>query len=117
MNHGLELIVLRYLPFLDPGHRPSMLGVILSIRSVRTARLGLILLALAACGTSIYEPRPGDVEVLAKRAETQTVGSVRVSVAVPSPEETKAIFGLPLYDRGVQPVWLEVENGGTTDLR
>jgi hypothetical protein len=72
---------------------------------------------LAACASNPYEPRPGDAEALKTRAESQTEGNVRVSVAVPSPEETKTIFGLPLYDRGVQPVWLEVENGGETDLR
>jgi len=34
-----------------------------------------------------------------------------------TPEETEAIFALPLYDRRVQPVWIEVVNGGSTDLR
>ena len=42
---------------------------------------------------------------------------MRVAAAVPSAEETQAIFGLPLYDQGVQPVWLEIENDGLTRMR
>jgi len=37
-------------------------------------------------------------------------GAVRVSTAVPSAEETEAIFGANLYSRNVQPVWIKVEN-------
>jgi hypothetical protein len=51
------------------------------------------------------------------RAESQTVDQVRVSVAVLSAEEAETILGLPLYDRGVQPVWIEIENGDRFDLR
>jgi hypothetical protein len=35
---------------------------------------------------------------------------VRVTAAVPSAEESKALFGVPLYKKGIQPVWLEIEN-------
>jgi hypothetical protein len=45
-----------------------------------------------------------------KRIQTQTDSGVRVSVGVPSAEETKKLFGAPLYKRGIQPVWLEIEN-------
>ena len=36
---------------------------------------------------------------------------------MPGPEETKALFDLPLYDRGIQPVWLEVSNGTDAQIR
>jgi hypothetical protein len=35
---------------------------------------------------------------------------VTVSAAVPSTQETVALFGVDLYARGIQPVWLKVEN-------
>jgi len=45
-----------------------------------------------------------------ERAITQTEGNVRVTAAVPSASESKALFGSPLYARGIQPVWIEIEN-------
>jgi hypothetical protein len=44
------------------------------------------------------------------RAQTQEKDGIRVTAAVPSAEESKELFGVPLYRRGVQPVWLEIEN-------
>jgi hypothetical protein len=35
---------------------------------------------------------------------------VRVSAAVLSPQETRNSFALPLAERGIQPVWIEIEN-------
>jgi hypothetical protein len=42
--------------------------------------------------------------------QTQEKDGVRVSVAVPSADETRKLFGTSLYSRGVQPVWMEIEN-------
>jgi len=42
---------------------------------------------------------------------------VRVSASVPGQEEAEAIFGIPLYKRGIQPVWLEIENGSDQRVR
>ena len=44
------------------------------------------------------------------RTQTKTDGDVRVTVAVPSAEESQQIFGFPLATKNIQPVWLEVEN-------
>ena len=44
------------------------------------------------------------------RSQTKTDGEVRVTVAVPSAEESEQIFGFPLAGKNIQPVWLEVEN-------
>jgi hypothetical protein len=44
------------------------------------------------------------------RAQTQTKNNVRVTAAVLSEEESQTIFDLPLYDQGIQPIWLEIEN-------
>jgi hypothetical protein len=48
------------------------------------------------------------------RAQTKTDGGVRVTVAVPSAEECKEIFGFALAGKNIQPVWLEVENNSDT---
>lgn len=44
------------------------------------------------------------------RAETQVNGGVRVSAVILSPQETENSFALPLAKKGIQPVWLEIEN-------
>jgi len=49
-------------------------------------------------------PPPND------RLYEQTSGRVRVTTAVPSADETRDIFGVNLYKRNVQPVWVRVEN-------
>ncbi len=41
---------------------------------------------------------------------TQTVEGVTVSVAALGPQEARRAFGLPLVQRGIQPVWLQIEN-------
>jgi len=44
------------------------------------------------------------------RAESQVNGKVRVKAVVLSPEETRESFQLPLADKGIQPVWIEIDN-------
>jgi hypothetical protein len=45
-----------------------------------------------------------------ERAQTETEGGLTVTVAVPSREETTALFGTSLYAARIQPVWIEVTN-------
>lgn len=45
-----------------------------------------------------------------QRAQTQKEGNIRVTAVVLSAEEAKTVFGFPLYNRGIQPIWLEIEN-------
>jgi hypothetical protein len=76
------------------------------IRTVAACLLtGFVLLGCAA-----YNPRTLNEGPLRERAIVQTKKGVRVLAAVPSAEETQSVFGLPLYKKGIQPVWLEIEN-------
>jgi hypothetical protein len=43
---------------------------------------------------------------------TQSEGGVEVAVAIPDREQTQVLFGAPLWDRGIQPVWLRIRNEG-----
>jgi len=51
------------------------------------------------------------------RVQTQSDGDLTVRATVPGPDETRRLFGVPLYERGIQPVWLEVENRGPVPVR
>lgn len=67
------------------------------------------LLFVSACSSTsqtapVYE---GDYR---DRAQSQEENGIRVTTAVPSADESMAIFGSPLYRQGVQPVWLKIEN-------
>jgi hypothetical protein len=55
-------------------------------------------------------PAPND------RLFVNEVGDVRVTTAVPSADEARAVFGFRLYRRNVQPVWLRIENHGNDPL-
>ncbi len=44
------------------------------------------------------------------RAVTREEGGLRVSAAVLSREESTAVYGVPLAEKNIQPVWIEVRN-------
>jgi hypothetical protein len=51
------------------------------------------------------------------RTMSQEQGAIRVSAAVPDASETAELFRLSLYKKGVQPVWIEVENNSANRIR
>jgi len=76
---------------------------------VKTA-LSAAFLLLSACASApspVYQVAEGDYR---QRIQVQEDGGVRVSAAVPSASETETLFGKPLYKRGIQPVWIKIEN-------
>jgi hypothetical protein len=81
-------------------------------------RLRLLLIALvfatglAGCGGRAYVYEPVDYDSFLARAERESDGPIHIATAVPGREETERIFGIDLYDQGIQPVWLQVENTG-----
>ncbi|MGD9384480.1 MAG: LssY C-terminal domain-containing protein [Desulfobacterales bacterium] len=78
----------------------------------RNLMLGLsftFALMMLGCATS-FSPRPIDEVPFKTRAQTQIMDGLTVTVAVPTLEEAKAIYGVDLASRGMQPVWIEVKN-------
>ena len=69
---------------------------------------------LAACATS-SDPVPLETVGFLDRSVTQQERGVTVSAAVPNSEETRDLFGIALYKKDVQPVWLSIRN--ETDRR
>ena len=79
---------------------------------IRTCLLVLMLLAFIGCAQ--FQHQVPETLPFMDRSQTKTDGKVRVTVAVPSAEEIKQIFGFPLEGKNIQPVWLEVENNSDT---
>jgi hypothetical protein len=70
-----------------------------------------------SCASRPYRPQSLDSVGFTSRAQTQAEGGVRVNSAVPSPDEAEAIFGFPIYESRIQPVWIEIENKAGFSLR
>ena len=71
--------------------------------------LGIFCL-LTLCGCASFDPRPMEQVPFRERAQTRYENNVRVSAAVPSAAESRALFDIDLYRKGIQPIWLEIEN-------
>ena len=76
-----------------------------------------LVLVVSGCSSKSFVAPTADSATFIERGDTQTQGTVRVTAAVPSAEETKAIIGLDLYSQGIQPVWLIVTNLGDKPAR
>ena len=63
-----------------------------------------------------YFPDPSERGFLA-RAQTQTSSSIRVTVAVPDARESERLFGVAITRRGVQPIYLRIENRSEVPLK
>jgi len=72
---------------------------------------------LGACATKTWQHDANGTLPLKSRAQNQVENDLRVTAAVPGEAETERIFGLPLYKRGIQPVWLEIENRSALPIR
>jgi hypothetical protein len=66
---------------------------------------------VAGCGS--FHPTPMREGWLHQRAVSQDKGKVQVTVAVPTAGESTRLFGVPLAAKGIQPVWLRIENRDT----
>lgn len=72
------------------------------------AVFAIVAFGIVGCGT--FEPLPLGEVPFRDRALTQHEENVRVSTVVLSDEESEQLFDNDLYRRGIQPVWLEIEN-------
>jgi hypothetical protein len=73
--------------------------------------LGTMHLILAGCATW-QAPEFVDDTGLRERAMSETVDDVRLSAAVLKAVESQQLLGADVNAKGIQPVWIEVENSG-----
>jgi len=69
----------------------------------------LIWLSLGGCASEVVEPEALKLDYKS-RAVSRSDGGVRVSTSVLSADESLTVYGVPLAGKGIQPVWVEVEN-------
>jgi hypothetical protein len=68
------------------------------------------------CGCSGSPPDPSGLGAFVSRAAMQQQGQIMVRAAVLSDDESSRYFGVALANKGIQAVWLSVENGGDGTL-
>ena len=85
------------------------------MNSVRLTMLMTWVSILIGCASG-FDPKPIESVPFRERTVTQTDDGIRVSTAVPSARETRDLFGVSLYKKGVQPVWIEVENNSGEEV-
>ena len=74
------------------------------------------LVCVTLCGCSGSQPDASGQDGFASRALIQQQGKVTVRAAVLSDDESSRYFGVALADKGIQAVWLRVENAGDATL-
>ena len=74
-------------------------------------------LLLSGCATQSYHYESTSSFPIRDRAKSETKGQITISASVPGEAEAQAIFGIPIYDRGIQPVWLNIENNSEERVR
>jgi len=65
-------------------------------------------LAIAGCASS--SPKPAVGSAFKTRVMAQEKGGVRAAVVALSAAESEAVYGVPLAGKGIQPVWIEIDN-------
>lgn len=83
-------------------------------KSIHFLLVPFLILSFVLSGCVRYRPQTSDRTSFMERAQTQTQDDVRVTLTVLSNKEAKKFFGTSLSKRGVQPVWLKIENHGKT---
>lgn len=82
---------------------------------MRLAVLIASVTTLTGCASG-FDPKPFESVPFRERMITQIDDGMRVSAAVPSAKETRDLFGIALYKKGVQPVWIEIENNSNEEV-
>ena len=82
----------------------------LAWHSIRSLLITVCIAITAATGCATFKPTPIDQIPFKERAQTQERDGIRVTVSVLSRDEARQAFDVKLEKRGIQPVWLKIEN-------
>ena len=84
-----------------------------NIRS--SAKIAAFVFAAGCATTSVYQtPSIEDLGIL-DRAVIRSEGEIDVTVAVPSPDEARNLFGFKIDKKHIQPIWIEIVNKSDRD--
>ena len=73
--------------------------------------LPILLLSLIS-GCATFQPKPFDETVYLTHAVTRSEGDIAVTADILTREEAKEFFGFDFVGKGIQPIWIKIENTG-----
>ena len=80
----------------------------LSVKCRLSSYLIILFIVLASC--TGFGPKNTDMPVFMDRAATRSKGDLSISVAGPTADEAKMIYGVDLHKKQIQPIWLKIRN-------
>src|SRR5687767_12658246 len=113
IRHRKEVSVLVVLVRWVPMGARSRLGSCVRLSPKQELSITMFLVATLSAGCGSFLPKPLSEVTFLEQAVTQERGKVRVTVAVPTADESTQLFGVPVAAKGIQPVWLRIENHDT----
>jgi hypothetical protein len=81
---------------------------------IRICLLTVLLAMLSGCAS--FNPNPMATDAFRERKLVKSSDDVTVSIAVPSAQEAAVIFGVDMAKKKIQPIWMEIDNRGKTEL-
>jgi len=98
------------------GERPALASRSPAASAGRwVAFLAACLLAACAAAPPAAPARQGALALDLGRVQVQEQDGVTVHVAIPTDDEAARYFGVELATRGMQPIWLRIENRSNVD--
>ena len=70
----------------------------------------LLAFVLFAAGCASFQPGQVEEAGFLERAQTQITDDLKVTVAIPSQAEARALFDSKLHAKKILPIWVEIEN-------
>jgi len=83
----------------------------------RSFLIALLAFMLSACAIRPFHGAGLDNASFLERTLVERQGNLVISTAVPDARETRQLTGLDLYDQGIQPVWIKIENQSAAAAR
>jgi len=88
-----------------------MIRRLFNLRLFTKILISIFTIGVVSCGGFKDYPAVPIAQVdFLKRAETKTEDGITVTVSVLTIDESEKIFGVDLFKKGVQPVWIEITN-------
>ena len=88
--------------------------IVISASRCRSFSLLLLILSLfliSGCATT-FEPKPFDETTFLTHAVSRSDGDVAVTATILTREESEEVFGVDFLAKGLQPIWIKIENAG-----
>ena len=82
----------------------------LSIKCRLSSSILIMMLFVVVTSCTGFSPKTTELPVFMDRAATRSKGDLSISVAVPTADEAKMIYGVDLHKKQIQPIWLKIRN-------